>query len=229
MTSKAEGLTALVAEAAPLRQKIMHSLRRAIETGVLEPGTRLIEKDLCQQLNVSRTSLREALRQLHAEGILTEVGNRGLTVAAVTIEDARNIYRLRGAVESLLVRQFMENATELELEQLKEMRDRLIKAYQNGGAEEIVGTKREFYDLISAGARNPLGHDMLNKLTLLTSPLRRKSVVRPERRKSSTKEIKDLVRAILNGDIDAASEAAQIHIAHSAESVIQALQESKIT
>lgn len=144
----------------------------------------------------------------------------------MTIEDARNIYRLRGAIESLLVRQFMENATELEFDQLKVMRDRLIEAYQNGGAEEIVGTKREFYDLISAGARNPLGHDILNKLTLLTSPLRRKSVVRPERRKSSTKEIKDLVRAILNSDMEAASEAAQVHIAHSAESVIHALQEA---
>ncbi len=229
MTSKAEGLAPLVAEAAPLRQKIMRSLRRAIETGVLEPGTRLIEKDLCQQLNVSRTSLREALRQLHAEGILTEVGNRGLTVAAVTIEDARNIYRLRSAVESLLVQQFIENATEQEFAELKLMRDRLVEAYQNGGAEEIVGTKREFYDLISAGARNPLGHDILNKLTLLTSPLRRKSVVRPERRKSSTKEIKDLVKAILDGDMDAASRAAQVHIAHSADSVIQALQENDVT
>ena len=91
----------LTHEFAPLRNKIMKSLRRAIETGLLEPGTRLVEKDLCQQLNVSRTSLREALRQLQSEGILTDLNNRGLAVVTVTSEDAENIYRIRGVLEPL--------------------------------------------------------------------------------------------------------------------------------
>lgn len=221
-----DGLAPLVAEAAPLRHKIMHSLRRAIEIGALEPGTRLVEKDLCQKLNVSRTSLREALRQLHAEGILTDVNNRGLTVVSVSIDDARNIYKLRASIESLLVQQFIENATDAEFQRLQDMQSRLVDAYREGGAEEIVGTKREFYDLIAKGARNPLGHEILNKLTLLTSPLRRKSVVRPERRQSSIKEVSDLVEAILKRDVAAAAAATQVHIQHSAESVIRALQES---
>jgi DNA-binding GntR family transcriptional regulator len=62
-----ETLNPLVHEPAPLRNKIMNSLRKAIETGALEPGTHLVEKDLCEKLNVSRTSLREALRQLQAK------------------------------------------------------------------------------------------------------------------------------------------------------------------
>jgi DNA-binding GntR family transcriptional regulator len=61
-------LAPLEQQAAPLRNKIIASLRTAIATGVLEPGARLVERDLCAQLGVSRTSLREALRELQADG-----------------------------------------------------------------------------------------------------------------------------------------------------------------
>ena len=63
-------------EAAPLRNQIISALRSAIETGVLQPGERLFERTLCEQLNVSRTSLREALRELQALGVLSQTENR---------------------------------------------------------------------------------------------------------------------------------------------------------
>src|SRR6185312_3389625 len=102
----ADRLAPLHQPSAPLRNKIIAALRAAIETGLLAPGQRLIEKDLCEQLAVSRTSLREALRELQAEGILEYSSSRGLAVAAVSIEDAKNIYRLRGVLEALAVEQF---------------------------------------------------------------------------------------------------------------------------
>lgn len=207
-------------ESAPLRNKIMQSLRRAIETGYLEPGTRLVEKDLCQQLNVSRTSLREALRQLQAEGVLTDLNNRGLAVVTVTSEDAENIYRIRGVLEPMIVEQFIENAPDAELEGLKAHSERLKAAYQLGTAEEIVAIKRDFYDRICSGARNQIAFDLLKKLTLLTSPLRRRSVVRPERRKQSIAEIEQIVDAILRRDKTAAHAAAEKHVANSARSAL---------
>src|SRR5215475_7355490 len=88
-------------QSAPLRTKIIAALRSAIETGVLAPGTRLIEKDLCDQLNVSRTSLREALRELQAEGILEQGSARGLTIGSLSKADAENAYRIRGVLEAL--------------------------------------------------------------------------------------------------------------------------------
>ena len=75
-------------EAAPLRSKIIESIRHAIEHGVLKPGDRLIEKDLCERLEVSRTSLREALRELEAEEIVAKVSARGLTVVKISLHDA---------------------------------------------------------------------------------------------------------------------------------------------
>lgn len=214
----AEPLNPLVHEPAPLRNKIMNSLRRAIETGALEPGTRLVEKDLCEKLNVSRTSLREALRQLQAEGILTDHNTRGLTVANVTRSDAENIYRIRGVLEPLIVEQFIENAPDREVEALRAHSEVLKKAYLEGNAEEIVATKREFYDRICTGARNPIAFDLLKKLTLLTSPLRRRSVVREDRRNQSILEIETIVAGIVARDKEAAKAAAERHVANAAVS-----------
>ncbi|UXN67213.1 GntR family transcriptional regulator (plasmid) [Phyllobacterium sp. A18/5-2] len=212
----------LTHESAPLRNKIMKSLRRAIETGVLEPGTRLVEKDLCQQLNVSRTSLREALRQLQSEGILTDFNNRGLAVVTVTTEDAENIYRIRGVLEPLIVEQFIENASEAEVQALKDHFAQLREAYLHGNAEEIVANKRDFYDRICTGARNPIAFGVLSKLTVLTSPLRRRSVVRTQRRSQSIAEIEKIVSAIDKRDKAAAKAAAEEHVAHSARSALHA-------
>ena len=92
------------------RNKIIAALRSAIETGVLAPGTRLIEKDLCDQLNVSRTSLREALRELQAEGIFEPMSPRGLSINRISREEAENAYRIRSVLEALVVEQFIEKA-----------------------------------------------------------------------------------------------------------------------
>src|ERR1700761_3577280 len=109
-------LAPLQHQAAPLRNKIISALRRAIETGLLQPGARLVERDLCEQLNVSRTSLREALRELQAEGVLTHIDNRGLVVGTLTREEAQNAYSIRAVLEALIVAQFIEHADEDEFE-----------------------------------------------------------------------------------------------------------------
>lgn len=208
----------LTHESAPLRNKIIDALRRAIEIGVLQPGTRLIEKDLCQQLNVSRTSLREALRQLQAEGLLVELFNRGLAVVEISPADAENIYRVRGVVEALIVEQFVENASEMAVEELRRQSEIVREAYLSGEADRIMPAKREFYSRICSGAGNAIALNILDNLTLLTSALRRRSVVRKERQKQSIAEIARIVAAIAKRDKQAARAAAELHVLNAARS-----------
>ncbi len=205
-------------EYAPLRNKIIDALRRAVETGALKPGTRLVEKDLCQQLNVSRTSLREALRQLQAEGLLVELFNRGLAVVEISPADAENIYRVRGVVEALIVEQFVENASDAEINELRAQSEVVYGAYRSGDADRIMTAKREFYSRICAGAGNAVALNILENLTLLTSMLRRRSVVRKERQKQSIAEIGKIVSAIRKRDKQAAREAAELHVSNAARS-----------
>lgn len=209
-------------QSAPLRNKIIAALRSAIETGLLAPGTRLIEKDLCDQLNVSRTSLREALRELQAEGIFEPDSARGLTIATISSEDAENAYRIRSVLEALVVEQFIEKADDAQRHELMREADALKLAYQSGVLEKIIESKRAFYDRICSGASNTIAFDIINRLVLRTSSLRRRSLMRKERQVQSIKEIDRLIKAIARRDVETAREAAIAHVKNSARSALGA-------
>ena len=216
-------LSPLQHQSAPLRSKIIAALRSAIETGLLAPGTRLIEKDLCDQLNVSRTSLREALRELQADGIFEPISVRGLTISTISREDAENAYRIRSVLEALVVEQFIERADDAAVEDLARQGEALKQAYQSGVLQAIIETKRAFYDRICSGADNAIAFDILNRLVLRTSSLRRHSLSRKERQMQSIREIDRLIKAIEARDVEAARRAALDHVAHSARSALDAV------
>ena len=207
-------------QTAPLRNKIITALRSAVELGVLMPGTRLVEKDLCEQLGVSRTSLREALRELQAEGILENASSRGLTVGTISHEDAANAYRIRAVLEALVVEQFIEKANEAQIKALVREAETLKAAYRSGMLERMVMAKRVFYDRICQGAENPIAFDIVNRLVLRTSGLRSRSMLRKARQQQSIKEIEQLVDAIQRRDVTAAREAAIFHVEHAAVSAL---------
>ncbi len=210
--------TPLSQQAAPLRNKILAALRSAIETGALAPGTRLVEKDLCEQLEVSRTVLRESLRELEAEGILEHNSGRSLTVAAISREEAENVYRIRAVLEALIVQQFIEKASESELRQLQADAETLKAAYRSGELQAMLKAKRDFYDRICAGAENTVAFDIINRLVLRTSSLRAWSMMKSERQAQSVIEITTLVEAITRRDVAAARAAAMTHVGNSARS-----------
>ncbi|HEY1981005.1 MAG TPA: GntR family transcriptional regulator [Xanthobacteraceae bacterium] len=213
-------LAPLKQQSAPLRNQIIASLRKAIELGFLAPGTRLIEKDLCEQLGVSRTSLREALRELQAQGILEHTSTRGLAVGAISPADAENVYRIRAALEALIVEQFIENADETEIKSLARKAEALKSAYRSGELDQIVVAKRDFYDRICSGADNPVAFDILNHLILRTSSFRARSLLRKPRQQESIKEIEALVRAIQARDVETARRTASEHVHHAAQSAL---------
>ena len=207
---------------APLRNKIIAALRSAIEMGILAPGTRLIENDLCDQLAVSRTSLREALRELQADGIFEPDSARGLTISTISPEDAENAYRIRSVLEALVVEQFIEKADDAAVRELASQAETLKSAYQSGRLETIIETKRAFYDRICTGADNAIAFDIINRLVLRTSSLRRSSLSREERQVQSIREIDRLIKAIQKRDVAAAREAALEHVRNSSRSALSA-------
>jgi len=215
-------LTALQEPSISLRSRIIDALRRAIETGVLAPGARLVERELCEQLKVSRTSLREALGELQAEGILTYSPTRRLSVSVISHAEAENAYRIRGTLEALVVEQFIEKAGEDELAALHEEAGRLKDAYRSGDVDRMLVAKRAFYDRICSGAQNAIAFDIINRLVLRTSGLRRRSLLRAERQQQSIKEVDILLRAIVRREVEAARKAALQNVANSAKSALLA-------
>jgi DNA-binding GntR family transcriptional regulator len=215
-------LTALQEPQVSLRSRIIEALRRAIESGLLEPGARLVERELCEQLKVSRTSLREALGELQAEGILSYSPTRRLSVSVISQADAENAYRIRGTLEALVVEQFIEMASEDDVAALIEEGERLKVAYRSGDVDRMLVAKRAFYDRICSGAQNTIAFDIINRLVLRTSGLRRRSLQRRERQAQSIKEVDVLLSAIARRDAAAARKAALANVANSAKSALHA-------
>lgn len=214
------GLAPLIQETAPLRRKIAASLRQAIQAGTLRPGTRLVEKDLCQELNVSRTSLREALRELEAEGLLV-TGPRGVQVARITQAEARNIYRVRAALEGLVAEQFATNASAPDLADLADAVAALERAYGADEFERIVAAKDHFYEVLCVGAGNLIVLDLLTRLNARINRLRSLTRANPARGAVSLGEVKAIAAALLAHDGARAKAAAVAHVEAAAAAALR--------
>lgn len=144
----------IVKTAAPLRLQVFEGLRQAIISGRLKPGQRLIERELTDMMMVSRTVIREVLRQLEAEGLVAMVPNRGPVVRELTREEATDLYRVRAVLEGFAARLFAENATDAEVQALAQRLDEVEAAYLRGEVDDILRTKNGFYAALAEGARS---------------------------------------------------------------------------
>lgn len=103
----------------PLREVVSETLRKAIKDGVLKPGERLMEIQLAEELGVSRTPIREAIRKLELEGFVVMVPRRGTYVADISLKDIAQVFEIRSALEQLSAGLAAERITPDELEDLE--------------------------------------------------------------------------------------------------------------
>jgi DNA-binding GntR family transcriptional regulator len=198
--------------AAPIRQTLADAIRGAIASGEFAPGSRLNERLLCEQFDVSRTVVRETLRQLEAEGFVRLEANRGAVVSTVSYTDAEALFELRGALESLACELFARRGT---VEQKREL-GRALKeaeaAMASGSIEEILVAKDRYYDALLDGAANPELSSSLRLLHVRIQMLRRHSLSAPGRHAKSLAEITEIYAAIVAGDIEGARRAGVHHV-----------------
>lgn len=214
------GLSPIRQETAPLRARIIEAIRGAIEVGQLKPGERLVEKKLCEQLGVSRTSLREALRELEAIGVIAQVSTRGLTVVEISPREARNIYAIRADIEALVVWQFCEHADDAAMQQFDQLCTELVETYRAGKFEEIIAGKKKLLIHLCGVADNAVALELLQRLTLRTAQLRNRSVARKARQRQSITEIEELQAAVLARDGQSARRIAHRHVENAADSAL---------
>ncbi len=213
-------------EAAPLRMQVVNLLRAEIVAVQFEPGERLIERTLCERYGVSRTVIREALRQLESEGLVNIVPNRGPVVATLTAAEARGLYEVRAVLEALAGRDFANRATKAQRATLKERMKRLSAAYAAGDAYKIVAAKDEFDDALLDGAGNPAIRSTLLGIRARTSLLRRLLMFSAERNVVAERELKEITRAATSGDPEAAWAACESHVQTAAELALELLEQS---
>jgi DNA-binding GntR family transcriptional regulator len=210
--------------AAPVRTQVARNIREAILNRTFAPGQRLIERELCEMTGVSRTSVREALRQLESEGLVVLIPNQGPVVGEITPKEAADLYRVRASLEALAARLFTENATDAEVAKLSHTVDSIEQAVEKGKLSTMVERKDDFYAVLLQGSRNSIVGSILESLHGRIAFLRATSLRRAHRSNETVAELRELLDAITRRDPDAAAQLCQQHVERAADAGLQILQ-----
>lgn len=210
--------------AAPVRTQVEHHLRQAIISGHFRPGDRLIERELCALLGVSRTSLREALRQLEGDGLVVNIPHKGLVVATMSREEADEIYQVRAVVEGLAGRLFAERATAEQRDALQAALAAVEAAEQSAALLTLVAAKNHFYAVLVGGGDNRTMGAIFQSLQDRIASLRFLTLKQPGRAAQSVAEMRRILVAVLDRDPEAAAQACVAHVEAAAAIAAQLFQ-----
>ncbi|WP_246795226.1 GntR family transcriptional regulator [Burkholderia perseverans] len=219
----------VVRPVATLRQQVIDGLRACISDLTFKPGDRLIERELCEMLGVSRTLVREALSQLVAEGLVQIIPHKGPIVSLMTGDEARGLYEVRAVLEALAGRQFTERANDEQRVALKQALTELATiqdAQGQDGIMQFLKQKAQFYDVMLEGANNPVLTEMLRLVHTRVMMLRATTLSQEGRLPQSYEEISAIVDAVLRNDADAAAAACKRHVEQAERLAVQVLSET---
>ena len=211
----------------PLREVVCESLRDAIRKGILKPGERIMEIKLAEELGVSRTPVREAIRKLELEGYVVMMPRRGTYGADMSIRDINEIFEIRTALESLSNGLAAEHITEDELEHLQRLLVIIGGYIKEGDMDKIVETDIEFHDLLYHAARNNRLVGIISNLRDQLTRFRTLSMSYPGRLEATLDEHRAIVEAIANGDGRSARKAAEHHMENSEKTLLKAMDAQK--
>lgn len=210
--------------AATLRHSVTESIRQSIAMGRFSAGDRMPERDLCDMTGVSRTLVREALRQLESEGLVQVIAHKGPVVATITAEQAVGIYQVREVLEGLAAEQFAEHANDDHRQALHAAFADVRKAYKSGDVLTRLAAKNRFYDCLIEGSGNEALGTSLHMLNSRAMILRGRSLQMPDRSAKSLEELARIITALDARDGKEARNLAVYHVRQAAKTVMLSYQ-----
>ena len=211
----------------PLREVVCETLRDAIRKGILKPGERLMEIQLAEELGVSRTPVREAIRKLELEGYVIMMPRRGTYVANLSIRDVNEVFEIRTSLDSLASGLAAERITDEELERLQRLLVLIGGYIETNNMDKIVETDTEFHDLLYQASRNTRLVGIIFNLREQLTRFRATSMSFPGRLKATLEEHRRIVEAIAQGDVKEAQLAAEDHMEKSEQTLLKSMEALK--
>ena len=196
----------------PLRDVVFKTLRQGILTGELKPGERLMEIHLANKLGVSRTPIREAIRKLELEGLVTMIPRRGAEVAQITEKSMKDVLEVRKVLDTLSVTLACERITEEEKEQLRDACADFEDAVKTGDFSMVAKTDVAFHDIIVAATRNIRLSQMVNNLAEQMYRYRFEYIKDSTQHNRLVQEHREICDGIVKGDKGKALAAIEAHI-----------------
>ena len=199
-----------------LRDQVTETLRNAVIRGVFSPGDRLTERELVDLTGVSRTSLREGLRQLQAEGLLEQAAGRGLQVTLFSPAAVAELYEVREHLESAAVELFVARATDAELADL-------VHSVAEDSAPSDLGALSSFHRALLDGAHNSLLKSLYESIAAKLAMMQNLSIRVPGRAAQSRAELQSVLEYMQRRDSEGAREAVRSHVRKAQEVALQEL------
>lgn len=196
-------------------------IRDWILDGTLKPGERLHQDQLAVALGVSRMPVREAIRQLSAEGLVQVIPHRGAFVNSLDPGEIRELYEVRAVLEGLAVAHAVPRMGEPEIDALRDLLAQLLAAEAAGAGEDTIELDRRFHDLLMSPAAMPYLRDLVEQARRRSDAFRRAhTYIIPGLSTSSNHEHAGIVAAAEAGDADLATELIQQHLRNAADHLI---------
>ena len=197
----------------PLYEEVADQLRVRIFAHELAPGTWIDEQTLAKEFGISRTPLREAIKVLAAEGLITMKLRRGAYVTEVNRGDLEQIFTILSLLEGQAAKEAATKAQERDLNDLDDMHLRLEKAAADRNLEQFFEINVRFHERIIAIANNPWMTGVIADLRKVLKLQRKDSLSRSGRLQSSLSEHREILKALLKRDPIAAEQAMRTHLA----------------
>ena len=205
----------------PLRDVVFNTLRQAILTGELKPGERLMEIHLADRLGVSRTPIREAIRKLELEGLVTMIPRRGAEVAQITEKSMKDVLEVRRALDALCAELAYDRITDGELENLRLACDAFETAVKTKDAKKIAQADVALHDIIVRATGNQRLIQLVNNLSEQMYRYRFEYIKDSSQHQNLIDEHRIIYRSIVCKDKKTAADAARTHIDNQEKAIIR--------
>ena len=211
----------------PLRELVFESLHEAIISGQLSPGERMMEIQLAEEMGVSRTPIREAIRKLELEGLVLMIPRKGAYVAGLSMKDIADVFEIRRALEGLAAELAAERITDEELEELERYLVKIAEEIEAQDLDKVVAIDTDFHTLIYNASRNQRLTQIISNLREQIQRFRTTSLSYPGRMKSALEEHRKIVEAIATRDGEMARKIAQEHIENAENSMLSMIHQDQ--
>jgi len=205
----------------PLRDVIFNTLRDAIVAGDLKPGERLMEVELAETMGVSRTPVREAIRKLETEGLVTMTPRKGTHVAELTVKDIVDVLEVRAALDGLATELAAQHIQQEHLRQLENIHRQYVAALQKENLATAIKKDVEFHEVIYNASENA---KLMNVAGNLREQIYRFRVLYMKDFSNASdvlEEHRNILKALEEQDQERAGLLAKEHIIHQQQVIIQ--------
>lgn len=204
-----------------LRAKVFTQLQNDILNGKYQLGESIIETKLSEELGVSRTPIREAIRQLELEGLVQSIPNKGVLVKGISAQDIEDIYTIRMMIEGLAARWAAEKMTEEELAELKEAVELEEFYTSKNDTQHLLQFDSRFHDIIFRASKSkPLMHT-LSTFHHYVQRARNASFSEPERARKVLEEHRAILQALMERDAEKAERLTTEHVRNASMNLLK--------